>query len=190
MAKNWEHLQHMFFFLFSEKQNVSQNKRSYVVCMIKVALTIDKWFKKLLKNNSNLSDVPGYRKQTDANWNKISELIESDQHKTIVEIWGFLRIKHSTASRWFFGFEVVTNTDVWMTHDLVEKKVIDQISAYDSLSDPFSNRMGTEDVKRWCIIMLSVGYYGLSSDMSFQAEQKSTYIPKRFLYTCGGTGRE
>lgn len=187
MAENKEHFRHIMLFYFRKGKNASQTQKK--ICAVYGEDAVDdstcrKWFRKFRENNCNLSDTPRSGRSVEADGKEILALIESDQHRTTREIGEILGINQSTVSRRLRQLGMVNKADVWVPHELMEKNLLDRISACDSLLkrneiDPFLKRMVTSDEKWVVYNNVSVKDHGLRARRSPFNQRKSQFTSEK-----------
>ena len=95
--------------------------------------TCQKWFGKFRAGDFSLDDAPWPGRPVEVDSDQIETLIENNQCYTTREIADILKISKSSAENHLHQFDYVNRFDVWVPCRLSEKKLLDRISACDSL---------------------------------------------------------
>ena len=95
--------------------------------------TCQKWFVKVRAGDFSLDDAPGSGRPVEVVSDQIETLIDNNQCDTTQEIANILKISKSSTENHFHHLGYVNGFNVWTTHKLSEKNLLDHISACDSL---------------------------------------------------------
>ena len=92
-----------------------------------------KWFAKFCAGDCSLDDVLRSSRPVEVDSDQIETFIENNQCYTTREVANILKISKSSVENHLHQLGYVNLFDVWVPHKLSEKKLLDCISACDSL---------------------------------------------------------
>ena len=95
--------------------------------------TCQKWSVKFRAGNFSLDNAPRSGRSVEVDSDRIETFIENNQCYTTQEIADILKISKSSTENHLHQLGYIHHFDVWVSHTLSEKNLLDRISACNSL---------------------------------------------------------
>ena len=136
MEEEKQHFRHFMLYYFKKGKNATEMQKKICAVYGEGAVTdwtCQKWFAKFRAGDSSLDDAPRSGGPVAVDSDQIETFIENNQLYTTREIADIFRICKSSVENHFHQLGYVHRFDVWVPHKLSDKKLLDRISACDSL---------------------------------------------------------
>ena len=136
MEEKKQHFQHIMLYYLKKGKNTTEMQKKICAVHGEGAVTdrtCQKWFAKFCAGDFLLDDAPRSGRPVEVDSDQIETLIENNQHYTTWEIADILKISKSSVEHHLHQLGYVNRFDVWVSHKLSKKNLLDHISACNSL---------------------------------------------------------
>ncbi|CAK9816710.1 Histone-lysine N-methyltransferase SETMAR [Anthophora quadrimaculata] len=155
MEVNKEKIRYILQFFFDKGENASQAAEIVNGVYDPDTVTanyVQFWFRRFRSGIFDVKDASRTGRPVVENVDKITEIIEVDQHVSSRSIGQELKIDHKTVLNHLSKAGFQKKLDVWVPHQLTPKNLMGRISICEALAkrneiDPFLKRMVTGDEK-------------------------------------------
>lgn len=125
MEENKQHFRHVMLFYFKQGKNAAQTQKK--ICAVYGKNTVNertcqKWFAKFRAGDLSLNDAPRSGRPVEVDSDQIKTLLENNQRYTMREIANILKISKTSVENYLHQLGYVSRFDVWLPHELSEKK--------------------------------------------------------------------
>lgn len=125
MEVDTEHFRHILLFLFQKGETAAKAFRE--ICGVYehksfTQRTCERWFKKFATGDFGLEDDPRTGRPSDIDDDILLALVQNDRHMTTQEIGERFNIDRRTVGTHLKKLGMVKKVDVWVPHELTEKK--------------------------------------------------------------------
>ncbi|GFT91111.1 histone-lysine N-methyltransferase SETMAR [Trichonephila clavipes] len=155
MEVNREEIRYILQLFFDKGENASQTAEIVSVYGADTVTAgyIQFWFHRFPLGIFDVKDTPPTGRPIIENVDKITEIIEVDQHVSCRSIAQESKIGHKTIFNHLYKVEFKKKLDAWVPHQLTTKSMMDRISICEAIAkqneiDPFLKRMVIGD-KKW-----------------------------------------
>ena len=136
MEEKKQHSWHIMLYYFKKGKNTTEMQKKICAVYGEGAVTdqmCQKWFVNFRDGDFSLDNSPWSGRPVEVDSDQIETLIENNQCYTTQEIADILKISKSSVESHLHQLGYVNHFDIWVPRKLSKKKLLDCISARDSL---------------------------------------------------------